>query len=62
MERGVFANSVRKRSGTGSSRRETRSHLDAGGPTLSAGREQLDFGLVQLDSELEHDRGDFGLA
>ena len=28
-------------------------HLDTGGPTLGAGREELDFGLVQLDSELE---------
>ena len=37
------------------------SHLDTGGPTLSAGREELDLGLVQLDSELEHDGGDFGL-
>ena len=37
-----------------------RSHLNAGGPTLSAVGEQLDVGLVQLDSELEHDGGDFG--
>ncbi len=39
-----------------------RSHLDASGPTLSAVGEQLDVGLVQLDSELEHDGGDFGLG
>ena len=37
------------------------SHLDAGGPTLGPGREELDVGLVQLDSELGHDGGDFGL-
>ncbi len=36
------------------------SHLDAGGPTLRAGGEELDLGLVQLDSELAHDGGDFG--
>ena len=38
------------------------SHLDTGGPTLSAVREELDLDLVQLDSELEHDGGDFGLC
>ena len=38
------------------------SHLDAGGPTLGAGREELDLGLVQLDAELAHDGGDFGRA
>ena len=37
------------------------SHLDAGGPTLSAGREELDLGLVQFDSELDQDGGDLGL-
>ncbi len=37
-----------------------RGHLKAGGPTLKAVGEQLDVGLVQLDSELEHDGGDFG--
>ena len=38
------------------------SHLDTGGPTLSAGREELDFGLVQLDSEFGRDGGDFCLC
>ena len=37
-----------------------RRHLDTGSPTLRAGREQLDLGARQLDSELEHDGGDFG--
>ena len=61
MERGVFANSVRKRSGSDSFAKGDGGHLDPGGPTLGAGREEFDLGLVQLDSELEHDRGDFGL-
>ncbi len=35
-------------------------HLDTGSPTLGTGREELDCCSVQLDSELEHDGGDFG--
>ena len=60
MERGVFANSVRKSSGIVSFAKGDGSHLDTGGPTLSAVREELDLDLSQLDSELEHDGGDFG--
>ena len=61
MERGVFANSVRKRSGTDSSRRATAAiWTPAAQPSVRC-REDLDFGLVQLDSELGDDGGDFGL-
>ena len=40
------------RSGNDSSRRDDGGHLDTGGPTFSAGREELDLGFVQLDAEL----------
>ena len=38
------------------------SHLDTRGPTLSAGREQLDVGLVEVDRERGRDCGDLGLS
>ena len=35
-------------------------HLDTGCPPLRAGPDELDLRLLQLDAELDEDRGDFG--